>query len=160
MNLNNEIRLFWWRWGDSFSPIAYAPLGYSPSRTRCYSRALSSSRSNSPQPAALVDVRFVHFSSAGGTRVGFESPLFLMSTNFFLRATSDEQRATNLWWRWGDSNPRPLACEASALPAEPHPPYFAQAIFYQSSWRNQDAIACLSLSALLMLQISPILFFL
>ena len=25
------------------------------------------------------------------------------------------------WWRWGDSNPRPLTCEASALPAELHP---------------------------------------
>lgn len=24
-------------------------------------------------------------------------------------------------WRWGDSNPRPLTCEASALPAELHP---------------------------------------
>ena len=26
-----------------------------------------------------------------------------------------------LWWRWGDSNPRPLHCERSALPAELHP---------------------------------------
>ena len=25
------------------------------------------------------------------------------------------------WWRWGDSNPWPLTCEASALPTEPHP---------------------------------------
>ena len=29
------------------------------------------------------------------------------------------------WWRWGDSNPRPLTCEASALPAELHP-HFGQ----------------------------------
>ena len=29
-----------------------------------------------------------------------------------------DKRASGSWWRWGDSNPRPLTCEASALPAE------------------------------------------
>src|SRR5581483_10496010 len=32
-----------------------------------------------------------------------------------------DKRASGSWWRWGDSNPRPLTCEASALPAELHP---------------------------------------
>ena len=30
-------------------------------------------------------------------------------------------RQTHLWWRRGDSNPRPLPCEGSALPAELRP---------------------------------------
>ena len=25
------------------------------------------------------------------------------------------------WWRWGDSNPRPVRCERTALPSELHP---------------------------------------
>ena len=30
-------------------------------------------------------------------------------------------RGRGAWWRWGDSNPRPLHCERSALPTELHP---------------------------------------
>ena len=26
-----------------------------------------------------------------------------------------------LWWRYGDSNPRPVTCEATALPTELYP---------------------------------------
>src|SRR5215475_14079013 len=28
---------------------------------------------------------------------------------------------SSAWWTWGESNPRPLRCERSALPTELHP---------------------------------------
>ena len=38
------------------------------------------------------------------------------------------------WWRWGDSNPRPLTCEASALPAELHPHGSAPEDYTRAAW--------------------------
>jgi hypothetical protein len=38
------------------------------------------------------------------------------------KATSELiKRLRSLWWSCGDSNPRPLQCECSALPAELQP---------------------------------------
>ncbi len=62
----------WRRGRDSFSPVALA----SP-----------------PKPAALTVIRFAHFSSSGGVRIGFESHV-LFSLSLFSRYTTYEIRYT------------------------------------------------------------------
>ncbi len=97
-------------------------FGCSPSRTRCNPRALYSSRSNCPpKPATLTVIRFAHFSSRGGVRIGFKShvlfSLFLLSryTKYDIRYTIRGGRSCNQF----EPLVKLLHISRSFLPASP-----------------------------------------
>ena len=58
------------------------------------------------------------------------STLSCFQLHIFILCTS-VQLISLFWWRWGGSNSWPLACKASALPAELHPHiYFYNDIYF------------------------------
>ena len=42
-------------------------------------------------------------------------------TDFSIKKNRNGAKSVPTWWRYGDSNPRPVTCEATALPTELYP---------------------------------------